>query len=59
MGTSVWALAAVIIVVVGVVGGAFTATESAAIAVIYSLFVSVFVYKGLDWKASGTLWTSA
>ena len=37
-------------VVVGVVGGAFTATESAAIAVIYSLFVSVFVYKGLDWK---------
>ena len=50
MGTSVWALAAVIIVVVGVVGGAFTATESAAIAVIYSLFVSVFVYKGLDWK---------
>ncbi len=44
------ALAAVIIVVVGVVGGAFTATESAAIAVIYSLIVSVFVYKGLDWK---------
>lgn len=47
---SSWALAAVIIVVVGVVGGTFTATESAAIAVIYSLFVSVFVYKGLDWK---------
>ena len=33
-----------------VVGGVFTATESAAIAVIYSLFVSVFIYKGLDWK---------
>lgn len=47
---SFWALAAIIIVVVGVVGGAFTATESAAIAVIYSLLVSVFVYKGLDWK---------
>lgn len=47
---SFWALAAVIIVVVGVVGGWFTATESAAIAVIYSLIVSVFVYKGLDWK---------
>jgi tripartite ATP-independent transporter DctM subunit len=47
---SSWALAAVIIVVVGVVGGVFTATESAAIAVIYSLFVSVFIYKGLDWK---------
>ena len=31
-------------------GGVFTATESAAIAVVYSLLVSVFVYKGLDWK---------
>ena len=50
MGTSIWALAAVVIVVFGVVGGVFTATESAAIAVIYSLLVSVFVYKGLDWK---------
>ncbi len=50
LGTSIWALAAVIIVVFGVVGGVFTATESAAIAVIYSLFVSVFIYKGLDWK---------
>lgn len=50
LGTSIWALAAVVIVVVGVVAGVFTATESAAIAVLYSLFVSVFVYKGLDWK---------
>lgn len=49
-GISFWALAAVLIVVVGVVGGVFTATESAAIAVIYSLLVSVFIYKGLDWK---------
>ena len=47
---SFWALSAVLIVVVGVVGGYFTATESAAIAVIYSLIVSVFIYKGLDWK---------
>jgi len=47
---SFWALAAVIIVVVGVVGGWFTATESAAVAVIYSLIVSVFIYKGLNWK---------
>lgn len=50
LAVSIWALLAVIIVVVGVVGGVFTATESAAIAVIYSLIVSVFVYKGLDWK---------
>ncbi|MFA6891325.1 MAG: TRAP transporter large permease [Sphaerochaetaceae bacterium] len=47
---SIWALAAVIIVVVGVVFGVFTATESAAIAVLYSLFVSMVIYKGLNWK---------
>ncbi len=50
LSVSFWALAAVLIVVVGVVGGIFTATESAAIAVVYSLIVSVFIYKGLDWK---------
>ncbi|MDO4337804.1 MAG: TRAP transporter large permease [Eubacteriales bacterium] len=50
VSVSFWALAAVLIVVFGVVGGVFTATESAAIAVIYSLIVSVFIYKGLDWK---------
>ena len=48
--SSFWALASVIIVVVGVVGGVFTATESAAIAVFYSLIVSVYIYKGLTWK---------
>ena len=47
---SFWALAAVIIVVVGVVAGWFTATESAAIAVFYSLIVSVYIYRGLNWK---------
>ena len=50
IGKSIWALLAVLIVVVGVVGGVFTATESAAIAVIYSLIVSVYIYRGLDWK---------
>ncbi|MDC7125724.1 MAG: TRAP transporter large permease [Spirochaetales bacterium] len=50
IGISFWALAAIIIVVVGVVGGVFTATESAAIAVIYSLIVSVFIYRGMNWK---------
>ncbi len=50
LSVSFWALAAVLIVVFGVVGGWFTATESAAVAVIYSLLVSVFIYRGLDWK---------
>lgn len=55
LSVSIWALLAIIIVVFGVVGGVFTATESAAIAVIYSLLVSVFIYKGLDWKG---VWSS-
>ncbi|MDD3367827.1 MAG: TRAP transporter large permease [Lachnospiraceae bacterium] len=50
LGISIWALAAVLIVVIGVVCGMFTATESAAVAVIYSLIVSVFIYKGVTWK---------
>ena len=50
IGISIWALAAVVIVVIGVVAGWFTATESAAIAVFYSLIVSVYIYKGLTWK---------
>ena len=50
LAQSFWALAAVLIVVAGVVGGLFTATESAAIAVVYSLFVSIYVYKGINWK---------
>lgn len=49
---SVWALGAILIVVVGVVMGVFTATESAAIAVIYSLVVSIYVYKGINWKGA-------
>ena len=47
---SIWALAAMLIVVVGVVCGVFTATESAAIAVIYSALVSIYIYKGMTWK---------
>lgn len=47
---SIWALLAILIVVVGVVMGVFTATESAAIAVIYSLIVSLAIYRELTWK---------
>jgi C4-dicarboxylate transporter DctM subunit len=38
------------IVVGGILGGLFTATESAAVAVIYSFAVSKFIYKELSWK---------
>lgn len=42
-----WGLFTVIIIVVGVAGGVFTATESAAIAAVYAIIVSAFVYKKL------------
>ena len=45
LGTSIWALAAVVIVVFGVVGGVFTATESAAVACVWAFIAGVFIYK--------------
>lgn len=47
---SVWGLLTVLIVVMGVVSGIFTATESAAIAVVWAIFVSVFIYKEIKLK---------
>lgn len=47
---SIWGLGTVLIVVVGVVKGVFTATESAAIACVYALVISMVVYRELDGK---------
>ena len=47
---SIWALGTPIIVIGGILGGVFTATESAACAVLYSLFVGVFVYRQINFK---------
>jgi C4-dicarboxylate transporter DctM subunit len=40
----------VVIIVGGIYSGAFTATEAAAMAAVYSFFVSVYVYKDLSLK---------
>ncbi len=45
---SVWGLMLVVIIVGGIYSGAFTATEAAAMAAVYSFFVSVYVYKDLS-----------
>ena len=39
-----------IIIIGGVMGGAFTATEAGAVACVYGLIVSVFVYKSMSFK---------
>lgn len=47
---SIWGLGTVIIVVIGVVMGLFTATESAAIACVYALIVSMAGYREMNGK---------
>ena len=42
-------LAVVAIIILGILSGVFTATESAAIAVIYALALTVIVYRSLSW----------
>ncbi len=44
------ALLLIIIVLGGILSGIFTATEASAIAVIYALFLSVFVYREVKFK---------
>ncbi|VTU31723.1 TRAP transporter large permease [Variovorax sp. RA8] len=40
----------VVIILVGILSGVFTATESAATAVLWALAVTVLVYRSLSWK---------
>jgi tripartite ATP-independent transporter DctM subunit len=43
-------LMVMVIIMVGILKGIFTATESAAVAVIYALALTIFVYKSLSWE---------
>ncbi len=45
-----WALGATVIILGGILGGIFTATEAAAVAVVYGFIVGKFVYKELKLK---------
>lgn len=47
---AILALIVPFIIVVGVVGGFFTATESGMIAAIYSIFVTIFVFRSLKFR---------
>src|SRR5882762_10317397 len=50
LAAAVPGLAVVAIIIVGILSGVFTATESAAIAVIYALVLTLFVYRSMTWK---------
>lgn len=43
-------LMAAAIIVVGVLSGVFTPTESAGIAVVYTILIAMFVYRSLTWE---------
>jgi C4-dicarboxylate transporter DctM subunit len=47
---SLWGLMLVVIIIGGIYSGLFTATEAAAMAAVYSFFISVYVYKALKLK---------
>jgi tripartite ATP-independent transporter DctM subunit len=40
----------VAIILIGILSGVFTATESAAVAVIYALVLTLFIYRSLSWE---------
>jgi C4-dicarboxylate transporter, DctM subunit len=44
---SLWGLMLVVIIIGGIYSGLFTATEAAAMAAVYSFFISVYVYKAI------------
>lgn len=48
---SIWAILAPVIILGGIYAGIFTPTEAAVVAVFYSLFVAVFIYRSISWRS--------
>ena len=46
----VWALVLPFVIIGGMKAGVFTPTEAAVVAVFYSLFAGLFIYRELDWR---------
>jgi C4-dicarboxylate transporter DctM subunit len=47
---SIWAILAPVIILGGIYAGIFTPTEAAVVAVFYSLFVAVAIYRTVTWR---------
>lgn len=47
---TLWGLMTVVIIMGGILSGIFTATESAAIACLWSFFVTMFIYRDYKWN---------
>lgn len=55
LARGVWALLMPVILLGGIYSGAFTVTESAAVAVLYALVVELFVHRELKWRDLGAI----
>ena len=51
----IWPLGVPFLIVGGLVGGVFTPTESASVAAVYVLGITVFLYKSTPWRALPTI----
>lgn len=47
---ALWGLMTMVIILGGILSGVFTATESAAIAVVWAFFVTMFIYRDYKWR---------
>lgn len=47
---ALWGLMTMVIILGGILTGVFTATESAAIAVLWAFFVTMFIYRDYKWR---------
>ncbi len=47
---SVWGLLTIVIILGGILSGAFTAVESGAVACVYALFCTMVIYKEYKWR---------
>jgi tripartite ATP-independent transporter DctM subunit len=47
---AMWGLMTMVIILGGILSGVFTANESAAIAVVWAFFVTMFIYKDFGWR---------
>ncbi|EFW82040.1 TRAP transporter large permease [Pseudomonas savastanoi] len=49
-GEALWGMMAMVIILGGILSSIFTATESAAIAVLWAFFVTMFIYRDYKWR---------
>ena len=54
-----WSIGTLAVIFGGIYGGVFTPTEAAGVAVVYSVFVTMVIYKEVDIAGSGKSWSTS